>query len=345
MTTSLVRTSARRIWGMMYRHLALYRRSWPRLLELAYWPVLQMCIWGFTASYLAARMGNPAAITGTGTAGTVPLWTGSTALGNSEILQSSGNVGIGRVSPNTKLVVENASGAGIVGSSSSTTTNTAIGVQGQELATTGKTTGVVGLVSSDAGTGVEGQASATSGATFGVVGDNSSNAGYGVAGNVSSTTGDTNAANNSSTATVTIGGGGTPDVSVVKSHTGNFTAGSNGTFTIAVSNVGTGATTGVITVTDTLNSNFTFVSGTAANWTCAAAAQVVTCTNPGPLNSGASAVSIPLIVSVSAAAPAPLLASAEIKGQFSPVYPARSRVHEKDPHEPPGDADAHYRSG
>src|SRR5580704_7848900 len=42
----------------------------------------------------------------------------------------------------------------------------------------------------------------------------------------------------------------------------------------------------------------------------------------------------------SAAAPAPLLASAEIKGQFSPVYPARSRVHEKDPHEPPGDADA-----
>ena len=31
----------RRIWGLMYRHLALYRRSWPRLLELAYWPTLQ----------------------------------------------------------------------------------------------------------------------------------------------------------------------------------------------------------------------------------------------------------------------------------------------------------------
>ena len=45
-----MRPSLRRIWGMMYRHLALYRRSWPRLLELAYWPVLQMCIWGFTAS-------------------------------------------------------------------------------------------------------------------------------------------------------------------------------------------------------------------------------------------------------------------------------------------------------
>jgi ABC-2 type transport system permease protein len=47
----------RRIWGLMYRHLALYRRSWPRLLELAYWPTLQMCIWGFTSSFIASRMG------------------------------------------------------------------------------------------------------------------------------------------------------------------------------------------------------------------------------------------------------------------------------------------------
>jgi ABC-2 type transport system permease protein len=49
--------AARRIWGLMYRHLALYRRSWPRLLELTYWPTLQMCIWGFTASFIASRIG------------------------------------------------------------------------------------------------------------------------------------------------------------------------------------------------------------------------------------------------------------------------------------------------
>ena len=49
--------SLRRIWGLMYRHLALYRRSWPRLLELTYWPTLQMCIWGFTSSFIASRMG------------------------------------------------------------------------------------------------------------------------------------------------------------------------------------------------------------------------------------------------------------------------------------------------
>src|SRR5690348_3291785 len=69
-----MRSSARRIWGMMYRHLALYRSSWPRLLELAYWPVLQMCIWGFTANFLAARMGSGAAAAGATLLGGVLLW-------------------------------------------------------------------------------------------------------------------------------------------------------------------------------------------------------------------------------------------------------------------------------
>lgn len=69
-----MKASLRRIWGMMYRHLALYRRSWPRLLELTYWPTLQMCIWGFTASYLAGRMGNPVAIAAGALLGGVLLW-------------------------------------------------------------------------------------------------------------------------------------------------------------------------------------------------------------------------------------------------------------------------------
>lgn len=58
----------------MYRHLALYRRSWPRLLELAYWPILQMCIWGFTASYIAARAGSAATFTAGLLLGGVLLW-------------------------------------------------------------------------------------------------------------------------------------------------------------------------------------------------------------------------------------------------------------------------------
>ncbi len=69
-----MRPSLRRIWGMMYRHLSLFRRSWPRLLELAYWPVLQMCIWGFTASYLASRMGSPVVLAAGTLLGGVLLW-------------------------------------------------------------------------------------------------------------------------------------------------------------------------------------------------------------------------------------------------------------------------------
>src|SRR3954454_2089861 len=64
----------RRIWGLMYRHIALYRSSWPRLLELAYWPVLQMCIWGFTASFLTDRMGSAAVLAGATLIGGVLLW-------------------------------------------------------------------------------------------------------------------------------------------------------------------------------------------------------------------------------------------------------------------------------
>ena len=64
----------RRIWGLMYRHLALYRGSWPRLLELMYWPVLQMCIWGFTASFLMNRTRGTAGLAASALLGGVLLW-------------------------------------------------------------------------------------------------------------------------------------------------------------------------------------------------------------------------------------------------------------------------------
>lgn len=47
-------SAARRIWAIVYRHLALYRRSWPRVVELMYWPTLQMLVWGFVSTWLAA---------------------------------------------------------------------------------------------------------------------------------------------------------------------------------------------------------------------------------------------------------------------------------------------------
>jgi len=64
----------RRIWGLMYRHLSLYRGSWPRLLDLAYWPILQMTIWGFTSSFFAGRLGSHGAVTIGMLLGGVLLW-------------------------------------------------------------------------------------------------------------------------------------------------------------------------------------------------------------------------------------------------------------------------------
>ena len=64
----------RRVWGMVYRHLALYRRSWPRVLELMYWPILQMVVWGFVTAYLAGVQNSTAGIAAGMLLGGVLLW-------------------------------------------------------------------------------------------------------------------------------------------------------------------------------------------------------------------------------------------------------------------------------
>ncbi len=64
----------RRVWGLVYRHLVLYRRSWPRLVELSYWPALELLIWGFTAAYFAHAHGSPAAIASGSLIAGVLLW-------------------------------------------------------------------------------------------------------------------------------------------------------------------------------------------------------------------------------------------------------------------------------
>ncbi len=43
--------STRRIGAVMRRHIYVLRSSWPRLLEMAYWPTMQMIIWGFVSQF------------------------------------------------------------------------------------------------------------------------------------------------------------------------------------------------------------------------------------------------------------------------------------------------------
>jgi len=47
--------SPRRISAMVLRYAYLMRRSWPRIIELAYWPTVQMILWGFINQFLATN--------------------------------------------------------------------------------------------------------------------------------------------------------------------------------------------------------------------------------------------------------------------------------------------------
>src|SRR5437867_3273971 len=44
--------SPARVWAMLLRYLYILRSSWPRTIELLYWPTLQMLIWGFMSQFL-----------------------------------------------------------------------------------------------------------------------------------------------------------------------------------------------------------------------------------------------------------------------------------------------------
>jgi ABC-2 type transport system permease protein len=43
--------SLRRIHAMVLRYTYLVRRSWPRILELVYWPAVQLILWGFITEF------------------------------------------------------------------------------------------------------------------------------------------------------------------------------------------------------------------------------------------------------------------------------------------------------
>ena len=54
-TTEPLGLSARRVSAMVLRYWYLLRSSWPRLLELIYWPAVQMLMWGFLQLYIASN--------------------------------------------------------------------------------------------------------------------------------------------------------------------------------------------------------------------------------------------------------------------------------------------------
>ncbi len=47
--------SAQRVAALVLRHLYLLRGSWTRILELAYWPTMQMILWGFISQFFVTN--------------------------------------------------------------------------------------------------------------------------------------------------------------------------------------------------------------------------------------------------------------------------------------------------
>ncbi|MGB7220840.1 MAG: LamG-like jellyroll fold domain-containing protein, partial [Vicinamibacterales bacterium] len=119
-----------------------------------------------------------------------------------------------------------------------------------------------------------------------------------------------------------IGGGapGVPDLTVTKTHAGNFTQGQVGaTYAIAATNSGTGPTVGTVTVSDTLPAGLTPTAATGSGWgpgtnACGVAGQTVTCTRSDALGAGASYPAITLTVTVASNAGASLTNTVSVVG-------------------------------
>lgn len=47
--------SAARTGAMVWRYVYILRGSWPRIVELAYWPLMQVVLWGFISKFLATN--------------------------------------------------------------------------------------------------------------------------------------------------------------------------------------------------------------------------------------------------------------------------------------------------
>ena len=104
-----------------------------------------------------------------------------------------------------------------------------------------------------------------------------------------------------------------PDLSVSKTHNGSFTQGQSGAiYTLTVSNIGTGPTTGTVTMTDALPAGLTATALAGPGWNCSLAS--VSCTRSDVLQAGTGYPAITLSVNVAANAAANLTNVASVSG-------------------------------
>jgi uncharacterized repeat protein (TIGR01451 family) len=103
------------------------------------------------------------------------------------------------------------------------------------------------------------------------------------------------------------------DLAVTKTHTGNFVQGDTGkTYSISVSNNGNAASSGVVTVTESLPSGLNFVSMAGTGWTCDQVA--MSCSRADTLAAGSGYPAITVTVNVRSNAPATVTNVATVSG-------------------------------
>ena len=120
-----------------------------------------------------------------------------------------------------------------------------------------------------------------------------------------------NNGNNSASDPTTVNG--VPDLTIAKTHVGNFTQGQVGaTYSITATNSGTAATSGTVTVTDTLPVGLTATAISGAGWACVLG--TLTCTRGDVLAAGATYPVITLTVTVANNAPASVTNSVSVSG-------------------------------
>ena len=116
--------------------------------------------------------------------------------------------------------------------------------------------------------------------------------------------GDVNADNDAASHTSTVREP-IADLTISKTHQGNFVTGSNGTYTIEVRNLAVERADGPTTVVDTLPAGVTYVSAGGTGWSCdPTALPQVTCTYAGSIAGLDSAPPISLVVFAPDGAPA-----------------------------------------
>ena len=104
-----------------------------------------------------------------------------------------------------------------------------------------------------------------------------------------------------------------PDMTVTKTHAGAFTQGQTGAaYTLTVRNAGTGATSGAVSVVDTLPGGLTATAITGTGWACTLG--TLTCTRSDALAAGTNYPAVTLVVTVASTAPASVTNQATVSG-------------------------------